>query len=72
MSVKNATTGAQGAPFKQIQRNKELLLYAYDETEPRSKPQNVVISRCCFEEDDTIILKCVPHAYFLPFDQLNS
>ena len=33
MSVKNATTGPQGAPFKQIRRIKELLLYSYDEAE---------------------------------------
>ena len=33
MSVKSATTGPRGAPFKQIQRIKELLLYSYDQAE---------------------------------------
>ena len=47
--VKYATTGLQGAPFKQIERIKELLFYAYVVV----KTANVVISLCCFAEDST-------------------
>ena len=70
--VEHATTGPQGALFKQMERIKELLFYAY----VLVNTANVVISRCCFVEDRTdIILKRVPHvqhAYFLPPDQSNS
>ena len=46
--VKNTTTRPQGAPFNQMQRIKELLLYAFLVL----KTANVVISRCSLAEDD--------------------
>ena len=42
-------TGPQGAPFKQMERIKELLFYASVVV----KTANVVISRCCFVEERT-------------------
>ena len=47
MLVEYATTGPQGSLFKQIQRIKELLLYAYVVVETA----NVVISYCYLAED---------------------
>ena len=41
------TTGLQGAPFKQIERIKELLFYA----DVVAETANVVISLCCFAQD---------------------
>ena len=49
MLMKYATTGPQGSLFKQIQRIKELVLYAYVVVETA----NVVISCCRLAEDST-------------------
>ena len=53
MLVEYATTGPEGAPFKQRQRIKELLLCAYVVV----KTVNVVISRSCFAKDDMALLE---------------
>ena len=49
MSMKYAKTGPQGSLFKQIQRIKELVLYAHFVVETA----NVVISCCRLAEDST-------------------
>ena len=51
MLVKYATNGPQGTPFKQILRIKELLLH-HMLTDVVVKTANVLMSLCCFADDD--------------------
>lgn len=73
MQVKYPTNGPQGAPFKQILRIKELLLYAYWRCRQNHKCRN--FTSLLWRKRHGILLKCVPlvqHAYILPFNQSNS